>query len=206
MKPRIYYDQFDIRPEIEVFEEGAVLPFDKDKDGVSDTTVSFPNGFLGIGSEIERVAGAEVPFDYELFDKNILTVGLEYRLVNQGDVRYQSNFNPATYECDSVKFLRYLSVSGRGDLADMGRVFAGHLNGGHPEPHGGVRHDQYSDFMGQRPRTGLTWAFMKDASPKLLYPEAFRARILWKCLLKINRRFRGMKTSILRLSRPKREL
>ncbi len=179
MKPRIYYDQFDIRPEIEVFEEGAVLPFDKDKDGVSDTTVSFPNGFLGIGSEIERVAGAEVPFDYELFDKNILTVGLEYRLVNQGDVRYQSNFNPATYEVhDSVQNFSdtypYLEEATR-------RIWAVYLQDTWDVTDTlnltvGVRHDQYSDFGGSTsPRTGLTWAFMKDASLKLLYGEAFRA-------------------------------
>ena len=40
----------------------------------------------------------------------------------------------------------------------------------------GVRHDEYSDFGGATsPRSGLTWAFMKDASLKVLYGEAFRA-------------------------------
>ncbi|MCK6469925.1 MAG: TonB-dependent receptor [Candidatus Brocadia sinica] len=39
----------------------------------------------------------------------------------------------------------------------------------------GARHDQYSDFGGATsPRSGLTWAFMKNASLKLLYGEAFR--------------------------------
>ncbi|MCF6151137.1 MAG: TonB-dependent receptor [Candidatus Kuenenia stuttgartiensis] len=179
IKPRIYYDQFDIRPEIEAYPEGSVLAFDTNKDGVYDTTVSFPDGFIGIGSEIERIAGAEVPFDYELFDKNILTVGLEYRWVNQGNVRYQSNFNPATYEVfDAVQNLsdtypylkeatrRILSVylQDTWDLTDTLNLTLG------------VRHDQYSDFGGATsPRTGLTWAFMKNASLKLLYGEAFRA-------------------------------
>ncbi|HJW87287.1 MAG TPA: TonB-dependent receptor, partial [Candidatus Brocadiaceae bacterium] len=39
----------------------------------------------------------------------------------------------------------------------------------------GVRHDQYSDFGGTtNPRAGLTWEFIKNASLKLLYGEAFR--------------------------------
>ncbi len=179
VKPRIYYDQFDIKPEIEAFEEGAVLPFDTNKDGAYDITRSFPNGFLGIGSEIERVAGAEVPFDYELFDKNTITVGLEYRLVNQGNVRYQSNFNPATYEVlDSVQNFSdtypYLKEATR-------RIWAVYLQDTWDVTDTlnltlGVRHDQYSDFGGATsPRTGLTWAFMKDATLKLLYGEAFRA-------------------------------
>lgn len=40
----------------------------------------------------------------------------------------------------------------------------------------GVRHDDYNDFGGATsPRSGLTWAFMKNASLKVLYGEAFRA-------------------------------
>lgn len=40
----------------------------------------------------------------------------------------------------------------------------------------GVRHDRYSDFgNATSPRAGLTWAFMKNASVKFLYGEAFRA-------------------------------
>ena len=40
----------------------------------------------------------------------------------------------------------------------------------------GARYDQYNDFGGNMsPRAGLTWAFMKDASLKFLYGEAFHA-------------------------------
>ncbi|MBI5307912.1 MAG: TonB-dependent receptor, partial [Planctomycetes bacterium] len=40
----------------------------------------------------------------------------------------------------------------------------------------GVRHDRYNDFgEATSPRMGITWAFIKDASFKVLYGEAFRA-------------------------------
>ncbi len=40
----------------------------------------------------------------------------------------------------------------------------------------GVRHDEYNDFgNATSPRAGLTWAFIKNASLKLLYGEAFHA-------------------------------
>ena len=40
----------------------------------------------------------------------------------------------------------------------------------------GIRHDRYNDFgEATSPRVGLTWAFIKDASLKVLYGEAFRA-------------------------------
>jgi len=40
----------------------------------------------------------------------------------------------------------------------------------------GARYDQYNDFGDAlSPRAGLTWAFIKNASLKLLYGQAFRA-------------------------------
>lgn len=37
-------------------------------------------------------------FDYELFDGNIINLGLEYRLINQTNIKFSSNFHPATYD------------------------------------------------------------------------------------------------------------
>ncbi len=179
LKPRVYYDQFDNNTYIESFSEGVTLPFDTNKDGNYDTLNTYPDGFIGNGQVIQRIVGTEIPFDYELFDGNVITLGLEYRLINQTNVRFLSNFDPATYDAlDSVQNFSdtypYLKEATRRlwsvylqdtwDITDTVNLTLG------------ARHDQYSDFGGSTsPRTGLTWAFMKDASLKLLYGEAFRA-------------------------------
>ena len=181
MRPRIYYDQFDIRIQMQAYPEGATLPFDTNGDSVYDKFVTFPDGFNAIGSEIERVAGIEAPFDYALFDNNILTLGLEYRLINQGNVHYSGNLHPVTFESlDSMQNFSdtypYLEEATR-------RIWAVYLQDTWDVTDTlnitmGLRHDQYSDFGGAiSPRTGLTWSFMENASLKLLYGEAFRAPI-----------------------------
>ncbi|HJW87684.1 MAG TPA: TonB-dependent receptor [Candidatus Brocadiaceae bacterium] len=179
MRPRIYYDQFDIKIHVEAYEEGAKLPFDTNGDGIYDLFETYPDGFVGIGSEMEKAVGTEVPFDYELFDNNILTLGLEYRLINQGNVHYSSNLHPATFESlDAMQNFSdtypYLEEATR-------RIWSVYLQDTWDVTETlnitmGLRRDQYSDFGSAiSPRTGLTWSFMKDASLKLLYGEAFRA-------------------------------
>ena len=179
LKPRVYYDQFDNNTYIESFSEGVTLPLDTDGDGKDDKFNTYPDGFIGNGKVIQKIVGTEIPFDYELFDGNVITLGLEYRLINQTNVRFSSNFNPATLEpLDSIQDFSdtypYLKEATRRiwsvylqdtwDLTDTVNLTLG------------ARHDQYSDFGGATsPRSGLTWAFMKDASLKLLYGEAFRA-------------------------------
>lgn len=116
--------------------------------------------------------------DYELFDGNTITLGLEYRLINQTNVGFWTNFDPATLSpLDSIQDVsdmypwikeatrRIWSVYLQ-DVWDITDTISLTL---------GARHDQYSDFGGATsPRPGLTWAFMKEASLKLLYGEAFR--------------------------------
>ena len=178
-KPRVYYDQFDHNTYIESFSEGVTLPFDTDGDGNYDKLNTYPDGLIGNGKVIQKIVGTEIPFDYELFDGNVITLGLEYRLISQTNVHFLSNFNPATYDAlDSVQNFSdtypYLKEATRRmwsvylqdtwDITDTVTLTLG------------ARHDQYSDFGGATsPRSGLTWAFMKDASLKLLYGEAFRA-------------------------------
>jgi len=175
-KPRVYYDQFDNNTYIESFSEGVKL--DTDGDGNYNT---YPDGFIGNGKVIQKIIGTEIPFDYELFDGNVITMGLEYRLISQTNVRFSSNFHPATYEpldslrdfSDTYPFLKEATrriwsvyLQDTWDITDTINLTLG------------ARHDQYSDFGGATsPRSGLTWAFMKDASLKLLYGEAFRAPI-----------------------------
>lgn len=90
LKPRVYYDQFDNSSFIDALPPGTTSDTNADK--------MYPNGFMSRGKVIEKVVGTEIPIDYELFDGNILTLGLEYRLTNQTDVEFSSNFNPGTLE------------------------------------------------------------------------------------------------------------
>ncbi|GAB62048.1 TonB-dependent receptor [Candidatus Jettenia caeni] len=175
MKPRVYYDQFDDNLFIESLPEGGTL--DRNGDGVPDTL--YPDGLIGNGKVIEKIVGTEIPFDYELFDGNIITLGLEYRLINQTNVHFFSNFHPLTLEplpsiqdfSDSFPFLKETTrriwsvyLQDTWDIIDTVNLTLG------------VRHDQYNDFGGATsPRIGITWLFMKDASLKVLYGKAFRA-------------------------------
>ncbi|HEY4482209.1 MAG TPA: TonB-dependent receptor, partial [Candidatus Brocadiaceae bacterium] len=179
LKPRIYYDQFDRNVYSESLPEGATTSSDTDGDGIADTYYTYPDGHIVNSKVIERVAGTEIPIDYELFDGNTLTLGLEYRYIKQTNVRFLSNVDPVTLEpLDSVQDFSEsyppISRATRNiwsvylqDTWDITDALNFTL---------GVRHDQYSDFGGTtNPRSGITWAFMKNASLKLLYGEAFRA-------------------------------
>ena len=179
IKPRLYYDQFDLDNYIESLPEGTTVPFDTDGDGDYDALNTYPEGFIGNGKVTQKIVGTEIPFDYELFDGNIITLGFEYRLINQTNIEFSSNFHPVTYDVldsvqdfsDTYPFLKEATrriwsvyLQDTWDITDTVNLTLG------------VRHDQYSDFGGATsPRSGLTWAFMKEASLKLLYGEAFRA-------------------------------
>ena len=184
LKPRVYYDQFDNNFFIESMPEGTTTGMDlidTNGDGIPDTPVPVihPDGLIGNGKVIEKVVGTEIPFDYELFDGNMFTLGLEFRLINQTNVHYSSNFDPITLKpldsiqdfSDTYPFIeettrRIWSVYLQ-DTWDITKTINFTL---------GARYDQYNDFGGNMsPRAGLTWAFMKDASLKFLYGEAFHA-------------------------------
>lgn len=169
LKPRVYYDQFDGDNFIKSLPEGSSLP-----NGTS-TPFVYPNGLIGNGKVTEKIIGTEIPFDYQIFDGNLLTLGVEYRLINQTNVHFLANFDPLTLEPqDFSETLPWLKETTRRmgsvylqdtwDITDTVNLTLG------------VRHDDYSDFGGATsPRSGLTWAFMKNASLKALYGEAFRA-------------------------------
>ena len=179
IKPRLYYDQFDLDNYIESLPEGTTVPFDTDGDGNYDTLNTYPDGFIGNGKVTQKIVGTEIPFDYDLFDGNIITLGFEYRLINQTNIGFSSNFHPATYDVldsvqdfsDTYPFLKEATrriwsvyLQDTWDITDTLNLTLG------------ARHDHYNDFGGATsPRSALAWAFMKDASLKLLYGEAFRA-------------------------------
>ncbi len=179
IKPRLYYDQFNGDHYFETLPDGATIPFDTNGDGVSDTLTTYPDGIIYSLQATERIVGTEIPLDYELFDGNIFTLGTEYRLVNQSPNNASYNFDPETLApLDSLQSFtdtdpffedhtrRILSfyLQDTWDITETVNLTLG------------VRHDRYSDFgNATSPRAGLTWAFMKNASLKFLYGEAFRA-------------------------------
>jgi len=179
LSPRIYYDQFDNDSYIESLPENTTLSFDTDGDGTADTFETHPDGLIGNGKVSQKIAGAEIPFDYKIFDGNVFTLGFEYRYIDQTNVRFFANFDPITLEpldtiqdfTDTYPFLKEATrniwsvyVQDTWDITDTLSLTLG------------VRHDEYSDFgSATSPRSGLTWMFLRNASLKLLYGEAFRA-------------------------------
>lgn len=179
VKPRVYYDQFDNDSYVESFPEGATLSFDTNNDGVYDAFKTYPDGLVGDGKVIQRIVGAEIPFDYELFDGNIITLGFEYRRIQQSDIQYSANFDPLTMDplesmkdfTDTYPFLKETTrhiwsvyIQDTWDITDDISLTLG------------ARHDEYNDFgNATSPRSGLTWKFMENATLKFLYGEAFRA-------------------------------
>lgn len=175
LKPRLYYDQFDTNSYIEALPEGVTIPVNS---GGTTAIYTYSDGFIGHGLVTERIVGTEIPFDYELFDGNMLTLGLEYRLINQTNIRYFTNFDPVTlapldslqdfsdtypWLKDATRRIGSIYLQDVWDVTNTLNVTFG------------ARYDNYSDFGGEiSPRLGVTWAFIKNASLKLLYGKAFR--------------------------------
>ena len=159
IKPRIYYDQFDDDFFVESLPDGTTIP------NTLGNPVTFPDGVIGNGRVSEKVVGTEIPLDYKLLDTNLLTLGFEYRLVNQTNVRFSSNFIPNTLDplpqiqdfSDEFPFLKEVTrriwslyLQDAWDITDTINLTLG------------IRHDQYSDFGdATSPRSAITWAFMK---------------------------------------------
>ena len=175
IKPRLFYDQFDTNTFQEALPEGVTVPV---VTGGTTAIYTYTNGFIGHALVTEKIVGTEIPFDYELFDGNILTLGLEYRLINQTNIHYFTNFDPVTLApLDSIQDFsdtypwlkdatRRIGSIYLQDVWDVTNTLNVTL---------GVRYDDYSDFGGEiSPRLGVTWAFIKNASLKLLYGKAFR--------------------------------
>ncbi len=176
LRPRIYYDHFENYQFVETHPEGTTLPFDADGDGSYEY---FPDGLMAEGKGILRTVGTEIPFDYELFDGNILTLGTEYRIINQKHIFYKTNLDFETlaaldsmedvpekyhYHKDLTRRIWSVYLQDTWDITDTVNLTLG------------VRHDNYNDFGGTtNPRAGLTWAFTRNGALKLLYGEAFRA-------------------------------
>ena len=179
LKPRIYYDQHDGSIYGRLLPQGSTLILDVNRDGLYDKRAFYPDGLREEATLSGKVLGTEIPFDYKLFDENLLTLGFEYRLVSQTNITYSANFNPVTLL--PLDTMQDFSESYPPTQEATRRIWAIYLQDTWDitDTVGltlGVRHDQYSDFGGTtNPRAGVTWSFTKDASLKVLYGEAFRA-------------------------------
>lgn len=167
-RPRAYYDQTDSINSIELFPDGVTLtsPF-----------VTYPDGFFGIAKVSEKVVGAEIPVDYELFDGNMLTIGAEFRLIQQTNVSNQSSIHPISLLpgsfrdfSDELPWIREVTrriwsfyIQDVWDVTDTVNITVG------------GRFDQVTKFSGEiSPRIGLSWKFMENASLRLIYGRSFR--------------------------------
>ncbi len=178
LRPRVYYDQFYSANFIKAFPDGATFAPTLASSGAPAGFVTYPNGFIGDGRVSEKVVGAEIPFDYELFDGNLLTIGTEFRLVQQTDVRYQTNFHPTSllslgsiqdfsdefpFLKDSTRRIWSFYIQDIWDITKNINITLG------------CRFDQYTRYGGElSPRAALSWEFMENATLRLLYGKSFR--------------------------------
>lgn len=171
LRPRAYYDYYYSNIESETLPEGTTFP------NINNMLETHPDGLIAVVIGVVNAVGTEIPIDFKLFDGNIITLGLEYRIIDLTRNNNLANYDPITFEdLGSVQELpgvKIPEVTRRvwsmylQDVWDITDTLNLTL---------GVRHDRYNDFgEATSPRCGLTWSFIKNASLKLLYGEAFRA-------------------------------
>ncbi len=174
--PRAYYDQTDSINSIELFPVGATLPPGITASGApaGPFPTTYPNGFFGKVQVSEKVVGTEIPLDYELFDGNMLTIGTEFRLIQQTNERNDSLIDPISLiplsSVQSFSWMREVTrriwsfyIQDVWDVTDTVNITLG------------GRFDSVTKFSGEiSPRAGLSWKFMENASLRLLYGKSFR--------------------------------
>ncbi|KHE93254.1 MAG: TonB-dependent receptor [Candidatus Scalindua brodae] len=164
--PKVYYDQYNSDASLESRPEGF-------------SSGTYPDGIKAITRIKYRTFGFENQLDYNVFDGNELTLGLQYEYVHQGDIHYGTNFHPLTNDPlpSFADFSNDLPFTRRATR----HIYAVYLQDEWNITEDidltvGVRHDRFTRFQGTtNPRFGLIWRFMEDAHLKLLYATAFRA-------------------------------
>lgn len=176
LKPRTYYDQYDIEFGAEPFPDGFVIPADVDGDGDIE---EFPDGLKGRGIATNRRLGGEIQMDYAFSEHNTFTLGVDYKWERQDNVQFYANFDPLNSA--SLGSLQNVSDTGNWIRRVYRQVWAVYMQEkwNITDDMGltiGIRHDHYSDFEGTtNPRIGFVWDFVDNATLKLLYGQAFRA-------------------------------
>ncbi|KHE93255.1 MAG: TonB-dependent receptor [Candidatus Scalindua rubra] len=167
--PKVYYDQYNYDPFFEQRPDGFV-----DRNGRLH-----PDGMKGQLRFKQKTIGFDNQVNYNVFEGNELTFGLQYEWIHQGDIHYETNFNPVTFA--PLPLVTDFS----GDLPFTRRVTR-HIYAFYLQDEWNitkdidltvsVRHDRFTRFEGTtNPRVGLIWRFIEDAHLKLLFATAFKA-------------------------------
>ena len=188
VKPRIYYDQYEFEWFHEAFGDGFTPDLDEDGvgddlDGDGDIEV-FPDGVRSKNYGRNKVAGAEIHVDYDLFENNRFSFGFGFEWNKQDNIDLSTNFMVLPGEDPSfgsfigavqdqgdvlwikeyIRQIWHIYIQDKWDITDKLSFTLG------------IRHDQYNDFDGTtNPRIGIVWDFMDNATLKILYGQAFRA-------------------------------
>lgn len=168
---KLYYDEFHFKVIWEIHPEGANVPYL----GV------FPYGMVGVPSLKSKTKGAELQFDFDLTDANILTVGGLWENYESYDLEHHANYRPDTWTYypdgqvrdvgditqwnqEKKRYIGAAYLQDVWDVTDSVNVTAG------------LRYDDYSDKGSTtNPRAALVWGFTEKWHLKLLYGTAFRA-------------------------------
>ena len=164
--PKAYYDYYNSDSWVE-----------SRPDGFSSGT--YPDGIKAVTRYKEQTLGFETQFNYNLFEGNELTFGLQYEWIHQGDIHYGTNIHPITNAPLSsfTDFTHDLPFTRKVTR----HIYAFYLQDEWSITEdidftAGVRHDRFTRFEGTtNPRFGMIWRFIEDAHLKLLFATAFRA-------------------------------
>ena len=141
---------------------------------------TYPDGIKAVTRYNEHTIGFETQLDYNLFEGNELTLGLQYEWIHQNDVDYGANIHPLT----NAPLSSFTDFSR--DLPFTRSRATRHICAFYLQDEwsitedidftAGVRHDRFTRFEGTtNPRFGMIWRFIEDANLKLLFATAFRA-------------------------------
>jgi iron complex outermembrane receptor protein len=155
---KIYFDQFEQDARVELFPEGF-----RSTDGI------FPDGAFARALLKNRTLGAELQFDYELFEDNHLIIGDLYENIRQFDVKMYTNYNPLTSTANLLPLGSFQDVTSWANFNKDARreIWAAFIQDeweirDNLNVTAGVRYDYYSDFKGTfNPRVGIVWALWK---------------------------------------------
>jgi iron complex outermembrane receptor protein len=167
MITKVYFDQY----------KSDAIPVVSRPDGFLSGT--YPDGLKAHSRIKESTVGFENQLNYNVFEGNELTFGLQYEWIHQGDIHYGANVNPLTLVPLSsfTDFSHDLPLTRRATR----HIYAFYLQDEWSITKDiditvGVRHDRFTRFEGTtNPRFGMIWRFIEDAHLKLLFATAFRA-------------------------------
>lgn len=172
--PKLYYDQYNYDPFLEQRPDGIfAVPF-------PGFVLSYPDGIQGQVRNKQRTIGFENQINYDVFEGNKLTFGLQYEWIHQGDVKSSEfTFHPLTLAplAEPQDFSSSFPFTRRATRQIWALYLQDEWNITEDiDLTVGLRHDQFTRFGGTtNPRVGVVWQFMEDVHLKLLFATAFRA-------------------------------